>query len=119
MKLRHEFMFYALMALVLAFAPKAHAIDSLEIHSGDQAIRWTGDLLTLRWGTHQIEFDAETQDNWTDSDGIFTSGADEDWEFWTIDVQYNHRIMHIPMWCSVTVYSHLGQYDVHARCRGE
>ena len=115
MKIKHEIAFYLGLALACAIG-EARADDSLTIHSGPQAVTWTGDLLTLRWGTHQIEFDASTQDNWTDTDRIFSSGLDDDYAFWTIDVMYNHRLMHIPMMCSVQVFSHLGQYDVVAEC---
>lgn len=117
MKTKHEVMFYALMA-VATFIGNACADDTLTLASGNQRMEWTGDLLTLRWGTHQIEFDAETQDNWTDHDSIF-NGAFVSFDPWTIDVMYNHLLHHIPMMCHVEVVTRLPemQYDVKATCR--
>lgn len=119
MKLRYEFLFYAAMALAM-LAPKAHADDTLTLNMGDQWGTYTGDLLTLRWGTHQIEFDASEYQHWADHDTIF-NGAFMPFDFWTIDVQYNHMFYHIPMLCAVTVVTRYPemQYDVTARCRGE
>ncbi len=115
MKTRHEIMFYLAIAAACAFG-NAKANDTLTLHSGPQAVTWTGNLVTLRWGTHQIEFDAETQDNWSDDNGIFEGGMDDVYDFWTIDVMYNHLLHHIPMQCTVHLFTHLGQYDVTARC---
>ena len=123
MKTKHEIMFYLLIgAATLLGNTLARAdtqgTDSLTLHSGPQSVTWTGDLLTLRWGTHQIEFDAVTMDNWSDDSGIFFGNLDDVYEHWTIDVQYNHLIRHIPMMCVVTLRQVPGIYDVEARCRG-
>jgi hypothetical protein len=116
--MRYEFLFFAVMALAM-LAGNAHATDSLEVISGPYHQKWTGNLLTLRWGTHQIEFEGDTIQNWTDTDGGFGTGFEDQWAAWVIDVQYNHRLYHIPMLCSVTLSeTHPGQYDVVARCRG-
>ena len=117
-KMRYELAFYALMAVALFFGNAAHAEDTLHLVSGPAHQLWTGNLLTLRWGTHQIEFEASESQHWTDDDGGFGSGFDLDYEPWTIDVSYNHMYYHIPMMCAVTYTTHLGQYDVIARCRG-
>lgn len=92
--------------------------DTLTLYSGPAAIEWTGDLLTYREGTHQIEFDADTQDNWT-TDTVRSDGF-EPFPFWTIDVMYNHLLHHIPMHCDVSVTERLPvhQFDVVGYCRG-
>lgn len=137
MKTKHEVMFYILVALALFIGnaragdarppvPCAHlcvhhgpqGTDSLTLHTGPHAVTWTGDLLTLRWGTHQIEFDAVTMDNWSDDSGIFFGNLDDVYEHWTIDVRYNNYTRHIPMMCHVVLYQTPGIYDVEARCYG-
>lgn len=106
-----------LLACVLLASP-AYAADTLTLFSGSAAIEWAGDLELYREGTHQIEFDADTQDNWT-TDTIRANGFELD-PFWTIDVLYNHIPHHIPMYCAVTVTERLPvhQFDVVGVCHG-
>ena len=117
-KMRYELAFFALMALALFFGNSAHAEDTLHLVSGPANQLWTGNLVTLRWGTHQIEFEADQSQHWTDDNGGFGSGFDDMYDFWTIDVTYNHMHYHIPMYCHVESVFNLGQYAVTARCRG-
>jgi hypothetical protein len=119
-KLKHELAFYALMALALLFGNSAHASDTLEMIGGSAHQRWTGNLESLRWGMHTIEFEAYSVEHWTDDSGGFGSGFDALWDFWTIDVdaEYNHMHYHIPMTCHVEAVFTLGQYAVTATCRG-
>lgn len=117
-KLRHEVAFYVLIALALLIGnTKARADDTLHLISGPAHQLWTGNLESLRWGMHTIQFDASESAHWTDNDGGFGSGFDAQWDFWTIDVDYNHMHYHIPMLCHVEAPFVLGQYAVTAQCR--